>query len=285
MAGASRGIPMADGRDGAGRAVGKWIAGIVAAVLGSVLAFIVISKISGPATPATDAGGPTSSPYASSPPPPPLWYLTLTNEQLTAARLGPGNLDAGYTEAQVGAAPNECLDATATVLNDSGREAGPVQVLFSRPADNVHNDRVTSIQEALASYATDQAAAVAMDTFTGWISHCGNTSYKETTTLGRSFQSTVRVTTLSFQHHGDETLAATLSDHYYTIIPSGPRFSYVTQESILVVVRLHRTVCLFAIASEPVEDGHGYPSPPAFNDVNGIVTTAIGDVMSLGMSG
>jgi hypothetical protein len=275
--------------DGAGRAVGKWIAGIVAAVVGSVLAFIVISKISGPAAPATGAGlgAPSSGPLASSPPPP-QWYLTLTNEQLRAARLGLGNLDAGYAVVQVGAVSNDCFDATATVLNDSGRRAGPVQVRFTRAGDNVHNDRVTSIQEGLASYATDEAASVAMNTFAGWVSHCGNVSVKSSNPA-LPFQTTVRVTTLSFQPHGDETLAATWLSHYASsigpILPSGPRSSYSAQEDILVVVRLHRTVCLFAVASEPVEDGHGYASPPATNDVDGIVTAAIGNLMSLGTSG
>jgi hypothetical protein len=275
MAGASRGILMTDGREGAARAVGRWIAGIVAAVVGSVLTFIVIGKISGPAN---GGGEASASPAASSPVPP--WYLTLTNEQLTTALLGLGNLDAGYAGTEVLAMSHECLDATAAVLTDSGRKAGPVQARFARLGDGVHKDRVISIQEALASYVTDQAASAAMNQFNGWVSRCGNVSINMSFGPTALSPQTVRVTTLSFQRHADETLAATWSSHYSTLGFRGPSTSN-TQQSILVVVRLHRTLCLLAIASEPVEDGHGYPSPPAINDVNGIVTTAISDLTSL----
>jgi len=266
---------MTRSRQGVTLAIAKWVFGIVAAVLGSVLTFVIISEISEENGPPL----PTESPSTSLPSPPP-WHGTLNDAQLTSALLGSSDLPpgSGYGNGAIGTARvyQVChnADAEATVLGDSGRRAGPVGVSYTRSGDNLHKDRIISVREDLASYASEKDATNAMTRFRTWIDRC-----RDSTSTGPFGENRVHVTGLSFDNHGDTTLAATAWYRYpnlcLTTFP-GCVGGQHSQHEIVVVVQLRRTVCVFRIASAPTAVAKdGTSQPPAVADVSGYIATAV----------
>lgn len=230
----------------------------MAAVLGSVLTFVIINEIQEGGTP-------------------PDGNDTLTTEQLTTALLAPSELPPGYQGQGVASERvSDCrrADAAATILGDSGRTAGPTGITYRKSTDSTDKDDITLAREDLASYASKQDAAMAITRFREWITKCG------TVATPSSGDTRIDVTELQFEHYGETTVAAWGVVRYTTLTPNpgGPlemRPVDATQRWIVVVVQLRSTVCVLGFESASVLVDEGPSKLPALGDVKTLVTTAI----------
>jgi hypothetical protein len=249
-------------------AVAKWVAGIVAAVLGSVLTFIIIDKIdSKPVSERT--ASPTGSSTTSPQPP---WQGPLSTEQLKSALLDlKPDFKRGQPDEEASLYKCSRQDAAETVLGDIGRTGGQVGISHSRDPDPSKKDRIVTIREDLASYQRVQDAATAISRFRTWIDGC------KTRATPAFLVAEVGVSKLAFYHHGDTTSAAIIFSRY-TAFSLGGHLASTSQYEVVVVVQLSHTVCVLAFASMPVEEGARRPTS---DDADTYVKAAVSRLMTV----